>query len=206
MKKHLFSLIILSGIFLPLSAQTCYQDFFQKGKEAFGSLQFQDALNNFEAAKICPEITSVQREEIDNWISKTTTGYIDAITQEKERAEAAQKRAEEQARISEANRRAFLANQAVEQGQKEDALYLAFTACQLVETNPIPSVEKAFGDAVFLNYASALEGHAGPLAGASFSQDGNRLVTWSRDKTAALWSKEGRLIAHLKGHNGYLYA
>jgi WD40 repeat protein len=45
-----------------------------------------------------------------------------------------------------------------------------------------------------------LKGHQGYFTSASFSPDGQRLVTASFDNTARVWDLSGRLLAELKGH------
>ena len=150
--------------FTPLYSQSCYQNFFVKGKNAFEALEFEDAIAQFDAARACPGLSLQQQQEITDWLDRAKSGYIDAITKAKNdaeraksEAEKAQKEAEQQARVSEANRLAFLANQEAEQGNKSDALALAFAGMRLIEEAPIPSVKRAFGDAAFLNYANSLQ-------------------------------------------------
>jgi WD40 repeat protein len=45
-----------------------------------------------------------------------------------------------------------------------------------------------------------LEGHYGSIKSASFSPDGQRIVTASKDGTARLWDLSGKTLAVLKGH------
>ena len=48
-----------------------------------------------------------------------------------------------------------------------------------------------------------LKGHTGSVWSASFSPDGSRIVTGSRDKTAKVWdAKTGAELLTLKGHTG----
>ena len=46
-----------------------------------------------------------------------------------------------------------------------------------------------------------LRGHGGAVRTAAFSPDGQRVVTASSDKTARVWSAEGRLLATLTAHS-----
>ncbi|BAY23626.1 WD repeat-containing protein [Calothrix sp. NIES-2100] len=50
-----------------------------------------------------------------------------------------------------------------------------------------------------------LKGHQGSVNSASFSPDGQRIVTASDDKTAKVWDSNGKLLADLKGHQGEVY-
>src|SRR4029079_16523570 len=46
--------------------------------------------------------------------------------------------------------------------------------------------------------------HEAPVDHAGFSRDSAYLVTASRDRTAKLWLKSGRLLAALTGHRGWV--
>ena len=50
-----------------------------------------------------------------------------------------------------------------------------------------------------------LEGHEEAVTSVSFSPDGQRLATGSRDGTVKLWNRQGKLLATLKGHRGAVY-
>jgi tetratricopeptide (TPR) repeat protein len=51
-----------------------------------------------------------------------------------------------------------------------------------------------------------LTGHQDAVTSASFSLDGQRLVTASWDKTARVWDSSGKLLAELTGHQGKVYS
>jgi len=70
----LFSFIGFANI---LYAQDCYATFFDQGIEAYDALDFEKAIRQFNAAKICDD--KPDNNEVDEWIVKTQTGYIDAI-------------------------------------------------------------------------------------------------------------------------------
>jgi WD40 repeat protein len=48
------------------------------------------------------------------------------------------------------------------------------------------------------------KGHQDKVISASFSPDGQRLVTASNDRTARVWDTSGKLITELKGHEDYV--
>jgi dipeptidyl aminopeptidase/acylaminoacyl peptidase len=50
-----------------------------------------------------------------------------------------------------------------------------------------------------------LKGHQGGVYSASFSPDGERIVTASFDNTARVWDRRGQMIAELKGHQGRVW-
>lgn len=50
-----------------------------------------------------------------------------------------------------------------------------------------------------------LTGHQEEVLGAVFAPGNGRVLTWSRDKTARLWSSGGQLLAILAGHRGSIY-
>ncbi|MCI4664975.1 MAG: TIR domain-containing protein, partial [Neomegalonema sp.] len=51
---------------------------------------------------------------------------------------------------------------------------------------------------------TVLSGHASGVTSVAFSPDGTRILTSSYDKTARLWSVDGKLLQTLKGHSGYV--
>ena len=55
----------------------------------------------------------------------------------------------------------------------------------------------------FPRLLAKLEGHSGPVRRASFSPDGQRIVTGSDDPTARVWNAANwRLLFRLEGHTG----
>ena len=214
MKKMIgnFPFLALFFLILPssdLSGQSLYDEFFQKGKTAYEALDFEEAINQFKAAKIARGVTREQERIVDEWIEKAQTGYIDAIKRESQKALEAQAEAQKQAEIanleaqrSEANRLAFLAMEEIKQGNKEDALTLAFMAYQKVENDPIPQVKQSFGDAVFAYFHKTKGGEGDPVLAGRFAPDGSGLLTVMGDRTATFWDLNGKPLYSLKGHTG----
>ena len=115
-------------------------------------LNFEKAINKYKAAKICPDISSEQIEIIEEKIEKAREGYISTIKKANDKTQEALELAQKQARISEANRLAFFATQAIERNNYEEAYQVAAIALDMVRESPTPLVEKAFGDAAYYNY------------------------------------------------------
>jgi WD40 repeat protein len=55
-----------------------------------------------------------------------------------------------------------------------------------------------------ISIRNRLEGHEDELLSASFSPDGQRIVTTSRDRTARIWDISGKLLAELRGHEDWV--
>ena len=67
---------------LPAQANECYHEFLLKGKKADENYQYDKAIKQFEAAKIClPENKSNEdlRKSIDSLVEKTSKKYINAL-------------------------------------------------------------------------------------------------------------------------------
>jgi len=88
-------LLLLSCLVIPglIQSQNCYKDYLQRGIQAYEDLDFENALNLFDAAKICPDITEEQIEEVIKWHDLASTGYIDAIKKARDEAIRAQEAA-----------------------------------------------------------------------------------------------------------------
>ncbi|BAT56986.1 WD-repeat protein (plasmid) [Nostoc sp. NIES-3756] len=50
-----------------------------------------------------------------------------------------------------------------------------------------------------------LEGHTGDVLNVSFSHNGKKIATASRDRTVKLWTTDGQLLKTLEGHNNWVY-
>lgn len=215
MKKLNFTLLIAALTLSSLSAQSCFQQFFNLGKKAYNNRGYDNAINNFEAAILCEDATGNQKQEATKWLKKTNDKKISAIKDERERAIRAQRKAEaakndaikakqeaeEQQRLAEARGLAILVNQELERQNTQDALTLAFIAYQ---QTPLASIKKAFGDAVFHHEADSLIGHTESLIGADFSKNGQFVVTYARDKTAKVWEVGTPQSVPLNGHTDWI--
>ncbi len=78
----------------------------------------------------------------------------------------------------------------------------SLVALEVRQPDSTPTAEPLLHKALELSVQTAvLMGHAGDVRAASFSPDGTRVVTASRDRTARIWNTTtGQLIATLTGH------
>ncbi|NND35026.1 MAG: WD40 repeat domain-containing protein [Saprospiraceae bacterium] len=191
-KKFHLLLIFTLGFVSGLPAQDCFDDFMKRGIDAYGLFQFQQAIDLFNAAKICPDNSEDQVQEIDNWISKANNGYINEITKARDEALVLQKEAVKQARFSEANRLAYLAAEELEKRNIEDALLLAFMGLDMIEDEPLLQVKQVFGDVVASSHALSYKGAGKPILDSDFLPDGR---FWSRGAGQSLtfWGADGRV-------------
>jgi tetratricopeptide (TPR) repeat protein len=75
-----------------IAQDDCYQTFYQKGETAFQADDFEAAINNFKAAKICPDLPA--GNDIDEKILAAQNGFIIAITKARDEAISAKLEAE----------------------------------------------------------------------------------------------------------------
>ena len=75
--KNVLCLFLLIFSVQNLIAQDCYNVFFDEGVQAYDALDFENAIRQFNAAKVCDD--KPNNNEVDEWIVKTQSGYIDAI-------------------------------------------------------------------------------------------------------------------------------
>ncbi|MBD2211233.1 AAA-like domain-containing protein [Nostoc linckia FACHB-104] len=89
---------------------------------------------------------------------------------------------------------------AIDAGQKLQKLVGKNTPIEkYLVTSPIVALN---GILAHIQERNQLKGHTGSVNNANFSPDGKYIVTTSRDKTAKVWDKEGKLLATLTGHTG----
>ncbi len=81
--KTIFCLIITFFSF-SLKGQNCYQTFLNEGIKSFETFDFEKAINQFRAARICDDLPS--NNQIEDWIDKAQNGYILAIKKEQVKA------------------------------------------------------------------------------------------------------------------------
>ncbi len=212
--KHLLLFPIYLVFLGVISGQDCYENYRDQGIAAYDDLQFQESINLFEAAKICPDNTIEQVEEVEEWLTRARDGYIDAIIKARDEAQRseqnallAQEEANRQATRSEANRLAYLATQELLKNNLVDAMTLAYRALDLVKEDPMPLVEQSFGNTSGRFYATELEGHIAVVDRVSLIEgDGPKILTSSVDGQVKLWNTKGELIGDIASHDGPITA
>ncbi|MDH3648906.1 MAG: WD40 repeat domain-containing protein [Saprospiraceae bacterium] len=203
--KACLLLLCFIGVFA-LSAQDCYDDYLRQGKQAYDDLQFEQALNLFNAARICPDNLDTEFQEVADWITKANNGYIDAIKAARdaalaseERALKAQIEAERQATLSEARRLADLANQELVNGDEEEALGLSYLALSSVEATAIEPVHLAFGNAVARSSQVQID-HEAPVLDMGFTGI-DQIWSRSSDGSVQLWDPQSEDIRTISNPN-----
>ncbi|WP_460773297.1 nSTAND1 domain-containing NTPase [Nocardiopsis nanhaiensis] len=87
--------------------------------------------------------------------------------------------------------------------EEHPELAVLLTLAALEECDPAPVVRGALLSALAHSHCSAvLTGHTDTVRNLSWSPDGARIATASRDGTARLWDTRGGLLRELRGHMG----
>jgi tetratricopeptide (TPR) repeat protein len=100
MKSYLLYLLIFAFTNSLIAQGDCFQVFYNKGIEAFQKDSFEMAINNFKAAKVCPDKPA--DSDVDDKILEAQNGFIIAITKARDEAIAAKLEAEQAKRSLEA--------------------------------------------------------------------------------------------------------
>ena len=203
----------LSHLCAQVSGKECFLNFFGEGQRLVEVNEYQKAIDQFIAARRCAELTPQQREQIDEAIDEAQIGYITSINEARQKAEEAQRLAEDRAKalglqvlITEANRIAFLADQELENGNSKDGLALAYYAYSKIDTMPIPKVKLSFGDAIYQTYRNTFAVEQGRQIDAQLSSDGKYMLI-RRDRPGInLWHLQPRQSVVITPSNQALYA
>ncbi|RCJ30126.1 hypothetical protein A6769_34445 [Nostoc punctiforme NIES-2108] len=89
-----------------------------------------------------------------------------------------------------------------------EALTASLKASQLLEIEVPPDIKNQTVEQLKqilyeVQERNRLEGHKGDVLNVSFSHDGRKIATVSRDRTVKLWTTDGQLLKTLEGHNGH---
>ncbi|BAY24401.1 WD-40 repeat protein [Calothrix sp. NIES-2100] len=69
-------------------------------------------------------------------------------------------------------------------------------------TSPIVTLQTMLDD---IHESNQLEGHEGEVYSATFSPNGQRIISASADHTVKVWNSQGKWLFDLKGHQGKVY-
>ncbi len=58
-------------------AQDCFSSFYDEGIKAYNELDFDRAISQFQAARICDDRPG--ENDLDEWITKTQNAYVEVI-------------------------------------------------------------------------------------------------------------------------------
>lgn len=165
----------------------CFQSFYQKGIAAIKAEDFETAINNFKAAKVCPDKPSAN--DVDDKIFEAQNGYINAIQKERKRAQSL-----------------ALTAKSILELQKNDNATTAFRYAQYaLEKDDNSESRAAFYEAVYqieseesrLLYSKSfkpvreINEH---IKKVEYSPDGNYIIVLSSNKKVLIFDLDGNLI------------
>ncbi len=180
--------MFLNGLF---GQNNCYQTFYQKGIESIQLEDFETAINNFKAAKVCSDKPS--NNDIDDKILAAQNGYINIIQKERKRAQSL-----------------ALTAKSILELQKNDNATTAFRYAEYaLEKDDNSESRSAFYEAAYqleslgkrLVYTKSFK----PVNKTNenvkkvdFTRGGNFITVFSSDRDALVFDLEGQLISSKK--------
>ncbi len=182
------------------TAQNRYDQLMSEGSSALKAFEYSKAIRKFKAAKIGSDATQIK--EADKQIEFANEAFIKAIQEANEETKLALEQSKLEARISEANRLAFMANQYVEKENYEEAFQIATIAMSMVEQDPTNLVEKSFGDAAYRKYLKVLKNKEAPVLDIEVAPKGGLFLVAYRDKMPVVYDENGSYINALTGLKG----
>ena len=211
----LFALLACVALLGQLQAQNCYNRYYAQAMERFEQKRFNEADSIFEIVLVCPDIDSVQREEVIHLRDEAKTGYIqvieglrDSLQRINLRKDDSLQRANgllrhylqacEEELSLEAQRLAFWAEQQSFNAAGEDALYLVYAALQLENDQPSPEVQRIFGTTAFEAYKHPLPELGAEVVEIQFSPVNNRFFTRLTNGEIEIWDMEGNQLGRIQ--------
>lgn len=230
--RYIAPIIFLFLFFqLPAQSPLCdYEKLMQEGKAHLARQEFRRAINKFNAAKTCNFSKIIEVDLALNQVFKAIDRQRRIAEEAERRARIAEREVRKQKdqiteALNEAEVSKQLAEQALQQIQVQSlasglagqalsirnqgdwgtALRLAHEACLISrDSNYLARsirIELISGDSA-LFWLRSLQGHTAGVTAASFSPDGQYLLTAGEDETARLWTLEGQEIARYDDHLG----
>jgi WD40 repeat protein len=149
-------------------------------------------------------LASISSQQANTNASLAQIASTKAVAESLTRA-TAETNALNQSRLSQVREVAARARSLVDRDQ-DLALLLGAEGIKLAQAYSIPSFPEAqtslYQALTAANYSTTLRGHTDALNTASFSPDGQKIITASLDGTAMLWGIDGRRLAVFSGHKG----
>ena len=192
--KNFILIILFFAVESTLTAQNCFQTFYEKGIEALERVDFETAINSFKAAKVCSD--KPVNNDIDDKILAAQNGYINAIEKERKRAQSL-----------------ALTAKSILELQKNDNATTAFRyAKYALEKDDNSESRSAFYEAAYqlesenkrLLYTENFTGIDGlneEFRKVDFSQGGKYISVLTSDWKAQIFDLEGNKIASKKAYN-----
>jgi WD40 repeat protein len=199
MNKHAF-LLIFFALCLETGATQCFTTNFLKGVNFYNEQLYWHAQTQFRAALKCSDATGVQKEQGLSWLDRSTQAYVQSIEEAKNKMERMLQLAEDRLDLIGAGYLSLLASWELEKGHPDDALALAYSACQIFPGNPIPPAKSVLGNAICNKYAIAWDAHSKAVINGAFIPESNLLFTLSSDQTVKIWDRKGAPVNTLSGH------
>lgn len=171
----------------------CYRTFYQKGEKAYQQSDFDAAINNFKAAKVCPDIPA--KNDIDEKIVAAQNGFINAIQKERKRAQSL-----------------ALTAKSILELQKNDNATTAFRYAQYaLEKDDNSESRAAFYETAYqmeakgrrLVYSksfSPVKQFSQGIKRVDFTPDGKFITVFTSEREALTFDPEGKLIASKKSY------
>ncbi len=157
MHRIISTICLLAALSWPnlSNAQTSYRVFLENGKAAYNTLNFEAAINQFEAAKISsPPADSIP--VIDDWIQKSQRGYIDAITAARDAAMREERAKDSALVIAQTNELLLISGNEREAERYEVAMILAYAGRKNADERSINNLETTFGQAVYQYFSKTI--------------------------------------------------
>jgi len=200
MKSIILSFLLCLFCCSFVTAQNRFDQLMSEGTSALKAFEYSKAISKFKAAKIGSDENQIK--QADQQIEFANEAFIKAIQEANEETKLALEQSKLEAKVSEANRLAFMANQYVEKENNEEAFQVATIALSMVEQGPTNLVEKSFGDAAYRKHFKVLKNDDAAVLAIEVAPEGGLFLVSYRDKMPAVFDESGQYINALTGLEG----
>lgn len=215
------------------SQGTCdkYEELIQSAHDAVENEEYTKAVKKYNAAKVCDPIKSSEIdalilhvfEEIDQKVKEAEKNLEIAKAAEEKAKRSAVLAKQAQASTLLAKREADRLREVAEEQklkvmvalaksqEKENPTYAAHLAEEALQTDSLNEDAKAVYNTIKessqtedLFYQVELKGHSAGITSIDINKTGSWIVTGSKDGTARLWTKSGKMLHTFEGHYGFV--